>query len=173
VESLPIKRLTQDLMDSIAQQARSNSRRRQNYNFHEHSERVQRFLNVLQPGTYVRPHRHQRVPEVNGFEFFLVVQGAIGLLVMNEQGESIHTELLSANGATRAVELAEGTYHTLVALMPDTVMLELKEGPYEVQTDKEFLPMFPTEGTPEAAAIEQQWRSLFQEIAQSVESTSR
>ncbi|MBD2091448.1 WbuC family cupin fold metalloprotein [Microcoleus sp. FACHB-1515] len=148
-------------MDSIADQARSNSRQRQNYNFHEHSERVQRFLNVLQPGTYVRPHRHQRVPDVNGFEFFLVIQGAIGLIVMNGEGEPIDTERLSAEGATRAVELAEGTYHTLVALQPNTVMLEIKEGPYEVQTDKDFLPMFPLEGTPEAAAIEQQWRNLF------------
>ncbi|MEP0958945.1 WbuC family cupin fold metalloprotein [Microcoleus sp. FACHB-1515] len=161
VEPLPLKRLTQDLMDSIADQARSNSRQRQNYNFHEHSERVQRFLNVLQPGTYVRPHRHQRVPDVNGFEFFLVIQGAIGLIVMNGEGEPIDTERLSAEGATRAVELAEGTYHTLVALQPNTVMLEIKEGPYEVQTDKDFLPMFPLEGTPEAAAIEQQWRNLF------------
>lgn len=161
MEPLPLKRLTQDLMDAIATQARSNPRQRQNYNFHEHSDRVQRFLNVLQPGTYVRPHRHQRVPTVNGFEFFLVIQGAIGLIVMNAQGEPIDTEQLSAAGSTRAVELAEGTYHTLVALQANTVMLEIKEGPYEVQTDKEFLPMFPLEGTPEAVAIEQQWRSLF------------
>lgn len=111
----------------------------------------------------MRPHRHQRVPDVNGFEFFLVIQGAIGLIVMNEQGELIHTELLS-EGATRAVELAEGTFHTLVALQPDTVMLEIKEGPYEVQTDKEFLLMFPLEGTAEAVSIEQQWRSQFQPI---------
>lgn len=162
MESLPIKRLTQELIHSIAQEARSNPRQRQNYNFHAHSERVQRFLNVLQPGTYVRPHRHQRVPDVNGFEFFLVIQGAIGLIVMNEQGKLIHAELLSANGETRAVELAQGTYHTLVALQPDTVMLEIKEGPYEVQTDKDFLLMFPVEGTAEAVAIEQQWRFQFQ-----------
>ena len=162
MESPPLKRLTQDLFDSIAAEARSNPRQRQNYNFHDHSERVQRFLNVLQPGTYVRPHRHQRVPEVNGFEFFLVLQGAIGLIVMNEQGEPTYCERLSANGSTYGVELAEGTYHTLVALTANTVMLELKEGPYDFSTDKEFLPMFPTEGTPAAEALVQQWQDWFQ-----------
>lgn len=56
----PIKRLNQELLDNIANRARSSPRLRQNYNFHELSEKVQRFINVLQPGTYVRPHRHCR-----------------------------------------------------------------------------------------------------------------
>jgi cupin fold WbuC family metalloprotein len=157
---LPIKRLTQDLLATIASQSRMSSRQRQNYNFHELDERVQRFLNVLQPGTYVRPHRHRRVPDVNGFEFFLVLQGAIALLILNEQGEVLQTERITANGETRGIELAEGIYHTLIALEPDTVMLEIKEGPYDRASDKEFLEQFPTEGTVEAQHWVKTWETF-------------
>jgi cupin fold WbuC family metalloprotein len=161
VEHPAVKLLTQELLNAIATQSRSSSRLRQNYNFHDLSEKVQRFINVLQPGTYVRPHRHQRVPEVNGFEFFLVLQGELGMIIMNEQGQVLQQEQISAQGSIRGIELAEGTYHTLVSLAPDTVILELKEGPYDVRTDKEFLTAFPEEGTPAAQEQVRLWQSYF------------
>ena len=157
MEFTAIKRLNQDLIDRVARQARENSRLRQNYNFHDLSEKVQRFINVLQPGTYVRPHRHRRAVGVNGFEFFLVLQGTLGVAVLNERGEIGRWEQASAQGPTRGIELAEGTYHTLVALEPDTVILELKEGPYNPGSDKEFLAQFPLEGTGEAEALVAMW----------------
>ncbi|XZN89718.1 MAG: WbuC family cupin fold metalloprotein [Microcoleus sp.] len=55
VQSPPIKLLTQELLDEVAANSRHNPRQRQNYNFHDLSEKVQRFVNVLQPGTYVPP----------------------------------------------------------------------------------------------------------------------
>ncbi len=157
-----LKRLTQDLIDSVAQDAQASPRLRKNYNFHDLNERVQRFLNVLQPGTYVRPHRHLRDRDVNGFEFFLALQGKLGLLVMNEQGEIVDQECIIAQGSVQGVELAEGFFHTLVVLEPNTVILELKEGPYNPVTDKEFLSMFPEEGTSESKTLIQTWESRFQ-----------
>jgi cupin fold WbuC family metalloprotein len=150
-------------MDATAQKALNSPRLRQNYDFHEWSERVQRFINALQPGTYVRPHRHLGAPEVNGFEFFLVLQGSLGMLILDEQGQVIHTERIEAHGPTHGVELAEGNFHTLVALEPNTVILELKEGPYAPMNDKEFMQSFPEEGTPEA----QQWVSTWERYFQS------
>lgn len=161
MNSLPIKRLTQELFDDIAEKARTSQRLRQNYNLHDLSEKVQRFVNVLQPGTYVRPHRHCRNSQMNGFELFLVVQGELGMIILDASGEILSTERVSANGSTRGVELAEGVYHTLVALAPDTVILELKEGPYEPSTDKEFLEIFPTEGTVAAKKLVSCWQSYF------------
>ncbi len=155
------KRLSQELLDAVAEQSRSSPRQRQNYNFHEPSEKVQRLLNVLQPGTYVRPHRHPRPPEINGFEFFLVIQGEVGIILFDESGQILHTERITANGTTRGIELAQGIYHTLVALVPDAVILELKEGPYNPSTDKEFIEDFPAEGTPAAEQMVEQWKGLF------------
>lgn len=162
METLLIKRLNQELLDTTAQKALKSPRLRQNYDFHALPERVQRFINALQPGTYVRPHRHLRVPGVNGFEFFLVLQGALGMLILDEQGQVLHTEQISAQGPTRGIELAQGNYHTLVALEPNTVILELKEGPYEPATDKEFMQSFPQEGTSEAQQWVAKWERYFQ-----------
>lgn len=161
MSSPAIKRLTQGLLDDITQKARSSPRLRQNYDFHDLSEKVQRFINVLQPGTYVRPHRHLRIPGVNGFEFFLVFQGELGIIVMNEKGEILETERVSAKGSVRGIELPEGTYHTLIALAPDTLVLELKEGPYDPKTDKEFLENFPSEGTTAAKQLVETWQGYF------------
>ena len=158
-----IKRLSQELLDNIAQQARNSPRLRQNYNFHDLSEKVQRFINVLQPGTYIRPHRHCRITQVNGFEFFLVCQGELGVIILDEGGQILHQELISASGAVRGIELPQGTYHTLVALAPDTIVLELKEGPYDFNTDKEFISTFPAEGTAAAKELVEIWEGYFKE----------
>ena len=156
-----LQRLDQELFERIAQRAIDNPRRRQNYNLHEPEDRVQRFLNVLQPGTYVRPHRHQRDRPGAGFECFLVLQGSVGLLLFDGSGQVIQHERLSASGPLRGIEVAENQLHSLVALEPNSVIFELKQGPYIPSDDKDFLATYPIEGTPEAVIQEQQWRELF------------
>ena len=47
-----------------------------------------------------------------------------------------------------------------MALEADSVIFELKQGPYQPAQDKNFLNHFPLEGTPEAALQEAQWRNL-------------
>lgn len=160
-----LQRLDQPLFERLAGEALALPRRRRNHNLHAESDPVQRFLNVLQPGTYIRPHRHRRRREGAGFECFVVLQGAIGLLLFDEGGTVRQRELLQAGGPLQGIELAEGIAHTLVALQPDSVMLEIKEGPYEPATDKDFLDRFPPEGTAAAAAQEAAWRALFSAAA--------
>jgi len=65
--------LTQELLD-IAQQARSSPRLQQNYNLHDVSEKVQRFINILQPtrNTSIAPTSLRTGKGADGFEFFLV-----------------------------------------------------------------------------------------------------
>ena len=147
------KLLTQTLLDSVALEASGSPRLRKNYNFHQLDDTVQRMLNVMQPGTYVRPHRHTRPETANGFEFFLVLQGTLGMLTFDGEGAICDRVVLSADSPAYGIELEEGVYHSLVSLAPDTVIFELKEGPYNAATDKDFLPMFPEEGTPEAVKL--------------------
>ena len=158
--SLDIKKIDRDLFAQVAAEARQHPRLRLNHNFHREQDLVQRFLNVLQPGTYVRPHRHRRNGSGTGFECFLVLQGAIGLLLFNSEGEMQQQLLLSAKGPTHGIEVAEDQFHTLVALEADSVIFELKQGPYQPAQDKDFLSGFPQEGTTEATRQESQWRDL-------------
>ena len=132
-----------------------------NYNFHEHAETVQRFLNVLQTGTYVRPHRHIRPEGVNGFEFFLLLQGSIGMVLLDDDGNVLRHEKLEARGEQYGIEIPEGIYHTLVVLEPNSVILELKEGPYQPVVDKDFLLQFPVEGRVECGDYVRTWEGLF------------
>ena len=160
-ENPRLQRIDQTLFDSVARKALQRPRKRLNHNLHQSSDLVQRFLNVLQPGTYVRPHRHVRETQGAGFECFLVLQGSIGLLLFNAQGELIQRERLDAEGPLRGIELAENQFHSLVALEANTVMFELKQGPYQPTADKNFLDMYPVEGTAQAVQQEQRWRDLF------------
>jgi cupin fold WbuC family metalloprotein len=154
--------IDQALFDRVAAAARTSPRLRRNHNLHAEPDLVQRFLNVLQPGTYVRPHRHLRASPGAGFECFVVLQGAIGLLLLDDAGTVLRRERLDAAGPLRGMELAEGQVHTLVALTPDAVMFEIKQGPYEPAVDKDFLEAFPAEGTAAATAQERAWRALFE-----------
>lgn len=159
--NLPIKLLHQNLINTVAKEAQTSKRLRKNYNFHELSETVQRFLNIMQPGTYVRPHRHTRSEPQNGFEFFLALQGKIGVLLFDEDGQIIHQETLGPQETNYGIEIAEGTFHSLIALAPNTVMFELKEGPYVPASDKDFLSHFPPEGTSAAQEQVKTWEALF------------
>ena len=156
-----LQRIDQGLFDRVAREVSSLPRLRRNHNLHAESDPVQRFLNVMQPGTYIRPHRHLRGRPGAGFECFVVLQGAIGLLLLDGEGQVQQLERLEAAGPLRGIQLGEGSFHTLVALAEDSVMLEIKEGPYEPTSDKDFLSTFPAEGTAEAAAQEKAWRGLF------------
>jgi cupin fold WbuC family metalloprotein len=159
--AVKLKRIDQALFDAVADQARSSPRLRRNHNLHAEPDPVQRFLNVLQPGTYVRPHRHLRQEPAAGFECFVVLQGAIGLVLLDGAGQVVGQERLDAAGPLRGIELAEGQFHTLVALRPDSVMFEVKQGPYSPTADKDFLTTFPAEGTAAAAAQALAWAALF------------
>ena len=156
-----LKCLDQALFDAVAAEARRSPRLRRNHNLHAEPDLVQRFLNVMQPGTYVRPHRHLRPTPGEGFECFVVLRGALGFLLLDERGEVCQQVRLDATGEVRGVELQEGRFHTLVALSPDTVMFEIKQGPYQPALDKDFLATFPAEGTAAAAAQEALWRGRF------------
>ena len=157
----PLQRIDQALFDSVAAGASGSPRRRLNHNFHAPADRVQRFLNVLQSGTYVRPNRHRREPPGAGFECFLVLQGEVGLLLLDGGGRVLGRERISAGGPLFGIELAEGVIHTLVALSDDAVLMEIKQGPYEPAADKDFLAGFTLEGTEAAATQEKAWRALF------------
>ena len=47
-----------------------------------------------------------------------------------------------------------------MALEADSVIFELKQGPWQPDQDKDFLNGFPKEGTTKAARQESQWRDL-------------
>jgi len=110
---------------------------------------LHRMFNAIQPGSYARPHRHLDPPKAKAW---IVLQGKLLFITFSDDGTIDHHATLTAGGECFGVDLVPGRYHTVCALMPDTVIYEVKTGPYLAMNDKAFAPWAPEEGTPEAAA---------------------
>jgi RimJ/RimL family protein N-acetyltransferase len=95
----------------------------------------------------VRPHRHLDPPKA---EAWVVVRGAVAFFTFEADGSIRDCARIGAGEPCWGVDLVPGVYHGLVALEPDTVLYEVKTGPYAALTDKAFASFAPSEGTPEA-----------------------
>lgn len=119
---------------------------------------MQRMLNFLQPNTFVRAHVHPRPGQI---ELVQVIQGRIGFLIFEEDGTLRSTHDLSS-GPTGLIDIEPGTWHSLVCLAPNSVILETKQGPYDASSDKTFASWSALEENPESAREEvERYRTLF------------
>ena len=64
-----------DLLAAVCEAAAASPRLRSNHNLHGLGDLVQRFLNALQPGTYVRPHRLDFLPGLKAGDSFYAAHG--------------------------------------------------------------------------------------------------
>lgn len=141
------------LLDELCAAAAASPRRRKNHNFHPTDDHpAHRLLNAMQPGSYIAPHRHL---DPNKDETFVVLRGLLGLLVFDDAGNVAKAVKVGAGGtggAAIGVDIPHGTWHTAIALLPDTVFLEAKSGPYLPFTAAERAPWAPAENSVEATA---------------------
>jgi cupin fold WbuC family metalloprotein len=141
----PVEFITCRELDALCRDAAEAPRGRTNRNYHQSSDTYQRLLNVIQPGSYIAPHRHQ---EPAKSESFIVLRGAIGFFQFDDAGEVTTARRIGPDCETRGVDLAPGVWHCFVALATDTVVFEGKNGPYDPRTDKQFAAWAPREGDP-------------------------
>lgn len=150
------KRVTAEEIDRMIDEAQGSVRRRVHRELHEGggSALFQRFINVLIPGSFVTPHLH---PQPNRWEWFQIIHGAVVVLIFDRSGVVIDRIELTPTTIT-GVEIEPQAIHTIAALEP-SALLELKPGPWDPATDKEFVSWAPREQEPLAAACEQWYRS--------------
>ncbi|ABK43502.1 conserved hypothetical protein [Magnetococcus marinus MC-1] len=142
-----MKVLDQESLHTLFEHAARQPRKRTNLNWHPQLEDpIQRMFNALQPGTYVRPHRHQ----AGRWESFVHICGRALVLTFDDAGRVMARQELS-EAHTRAVEIPGGVWHTLLCLAANTVVMEVKSGPYQPTDDKDFATWSPEEG--DAAAM--------------------
>ena len=146
----PVTFLSRELLAAAVAASRRSPRRRIILPLHkEEGAALQRMFNVVQPRSYLRPHRHAVPPKA---ETLLVWQGAIAFFEFAEDGQPRRCVILRAGSEAFGVDIEPGVIHSFVALEADTILLEVKAGPYERIRDKDFAPWAPAEGTPEVAA---------------------
>lgn len=142
--------INQELLDEISALAKASPRRRKNYNFHAaETDSCHRLLNAIEPGSYVQPHRHL---DPGKDEAMVVVRGKLGAVLFSEEGEALERLVLAPGGEAVAVDIPHGTFHTVLALAPDTVFFEAKAGPYQPLAPAEKARWAPAEGAADAAA---------------------
>ena len=118
----------QQLLDGLTAQAQESPRLRMNLDLrNSDADSSQRMLNAIEPGSVVPIHRHQKTSET-----VVVLRGR----VVEEYYEDLErmctaTYDLAAGGPICALNIPAGQWHTLRALEPGTVILEMKDGVYE------------------------------------------
>src|SRR5581483_5608716 len=129
-----------DVIDTKTADAQSNRRRRESLVLHRgDTDPLQRMINCVEPGSYLRPHRHVRPPKA---ETIVLLRGAMGFIPFLDDGtpDRENFVLLHPSRGALVVDCREAIWHTFVALEPGTAVFEAKNGPYDPSTDKEFAP---------------------------------
>lgn len=140
--------ISADLIDQCIIASRQSPRRRIIQPLHKTSDaQLHRMLNAMQPGSYIQPHRHLFPPKA---ESVIVLRGAILVFIFANNGivDTIHT--IKAGSINIGIDSEPGVFHTFAAIEKDTVLFEVKPGPYNQADDKDFAPWAPAEGTPGA-----------------------
>lgn len=136
--------ITTQLIDQAVEGSRQSDRRRIILPLHKSADDVlHRMFNALQPGTYIPPHRHALPPKA---ESILVVRGSLCFVTFDDLGQITQMADLAAGSSVVGVDVEAGVFHTFFALEPDTVVFEVKSGPYSATNDKDFALWAPREG---------------------------
>jgi cupin fold WbuC family metalloprotein len=166
-DPLSLISINEALLDEVSSSGRRNPRKRMILRFHGHEEPLQRMLNAVEPESYVRPHRHLREHEV---EMFVTLRGSVLVVRFAGDGAPLEGVVADADGPVQGVEVPPGAWHCFIALQPGTVLFEVKPGPYDPATAKDFAPWAPPEEDMEAgqafiAAMRRHFEPILPQIA--------
>ena len=120
--------ITQAILDKLTAEAKASPRLRMNLDLRNgDGDQSQRMLNAIEPGSPLPIHRHQ-----NTSETVVCLRGRL-VWEFYDELERICTERieLSPNGQVVALNVPAGQWHTVRALESGTVIIEMKDGPYE------------------------------------------
>ena len=86
-------------------------------------DQVQRLIIAAQPDTYVRPHHHDAQ-----WEMLALQNGCMDIVTFDADGTVLSRITLSRTSPI--VQIPRLVWHTSVVREPDTIVVEIKPGPY-------------------------------------------
>ena len=99
----------------------------------------QRLFNAIEPGSYIRPHRHATDPRD---ELLIAVRGLMALVTFDDHGKIMGVVRFGAQryGEDFAVgaEVPVCSWHTVIAVESGSVLHEVKSGPFESDSTQGF-----------------------------------
>jgi cupin fold WbuC family metalloprotein len=152
-----MKQIDSKLLDELTAKAAASPRKRAHYNLHPVLEDpVQRLCVAIEPGTYIRPHRHA---EPSTWEVFVLLRGSAVFLVFDDEGTVQERVALKAGGPVQAIEIPVDTWHSIASLETGTIFLEVKQGPYSAPKGGNSAAWAPAEDENDTARFEAWYRS--------------
>ena len=115
------------LLDKLTAEVKASLRLRMNLDLRNSAaDSSQRMLNAIESGSVVPVHRHR-----GSSETLVVLRGRVVEEYYDSEGVCVATYELAAGGHAFGLNIPAGQWHSLRALDPGTVILEMKDGAYE------------------------------------------
>ena len=120
--------INEAILNELTTRAKSNPRLRANMDLrNSEADMSQRMLNAIEPGSSVPIHRHQKSSET-----IVCLRGRLVEEFYDELERRCSERIeLSPGGPIYAVNIPIGQWHTVRALESGTIIMEVKDGPYE------------------------------------------
>jgi cupin fold WbuC family metalloprotein len=129
------------LLDETTSKAKQSERLRMNHNFHETLDNpVNRLINAIEPGSYVRPHRHLTPPKD---EMFILLRGKAWIVIFDDEGNITEKKLIDPTNGVYGADIKAGAWHTIISLVSGTVVCEAKAGPFTPLSAEDFATWSP------------------------------
>ena len=123
------------LLDDLTTQAQASPRLRMNRDLRNSpSDQSQRMLNAIEPGSVLPIHRHRKSSET-----VVILRGHLRETFYDPNGQLTAAFDLIPGAGTVALNIPLGQWHTAEALETGTVILEMKDGPYEPLGEEDVL----------------------------------
>ncbi|MDR3410600.1 MAG: WbuC family cupin fold metalloprotein [Formivibrio sp.] len=135
-----MKQISKQDLQTLSQTAQHSPRLRANLNLHLHlDDPIQRLAIAMEPGTYVRPHRHPHT-----WELLYPLSGRFLVLYFDDEGSVVERTILGED--CTVLENPAGTWHAVLSLDAGGVIFEVKHGPYTPITAQDYSAWSPAEG---------------------------
>jgi cupin fold WbuC family metalloprotein len=152
-------KINDELINPLLKEGQCSDRKRKNFNFHpEASDPMHRMIHTANKETYVQPHKHENPDKT---EAFIILRGKVLVVEFNNDGEITDHIIMDSTTGNHGVEIPPRVWHTLITLEDNSVIYEVKNGPWNPADDKFFAPWAPKEGE---EGTENYKKSILQEL---------
>lgn len=128
-------KLDRELFNSVTREAKQSERLRMNRDMRTTpTDRSQRMLNAIEPGTVLPIHRHRRSSET-----CIVLRGKAEEIFYDDNGTEIERVIMQPDTDCCGVNIEVGRWHKIVSLEPGTVIFEAKDGAYKPLLPEDIL----------------------------------
>ena len=131
----------------LSRLASQEPRLRKHLNLHtSHTENCQKLFNAISQDSYIHPHQHT----TQGPELLLSIHGKFALIIFDNNGHPLTIDKFAHFSPKNpsipiGVEIPTHVWHTVIATESNSVLFEVKPGPFNPLTPKELANWAPPE----------------------------